>query len=469
MTGHRFSTLFFSAAALFFAALAVRSAINYETFTVHFRAFIVGFVIPGSGLAGSLLALKVSPKTRANLALTLFSILVPLYGIEIYLTVIEKSTGNEDIAREMAIKGGRPFDKRSFLEVFNDMRSQGVEVYPPRTNDLKITDDNLGLLQVFGGISNATTLLCKESGQYGVYESDEHGFKNPRGIWSSPHISVAVVGDSFAQGTCVKMESDIVGVIRKTYPNSINLGARGTGPLSHHAIISEYMSDLKPKHVVWIWYEGNDGYDMSREKTEPLLNRYLGGIKKVGLINKQNEIDKAFKILLNDRIGAEKMVVNNLSSVARLSMTRKMLGLSAVGSYKPEIMRYLRILFSKNVDAKSLDPIDQDLLAKLARRTKQLVESWGGRLYFAYLPTWTHFCRQADDWKKYCVETGGYDRANILRTIKDAGITAIDMLEVFKKHENPGALFYFPGSHNSEAGYRLIGETIAARIRETDR
>jgi len=143
MTGHRFSTLFFSAAALFFAALAVRSAINYETFTVHFRAFIVGFVIPGSGLAGSLLALKVSPKTRANLALTLFSILVPLYGIEIYLTVIEKSTGNEDIAREMAIKGGRPFDKRSFLEVFNDMRSQGVEVYPPRTNDLKITDDGV--------------------------------------------------------------------------------------------------------------------------------------------------------------------------------------------------------------------------------------------------------------------------------------------------------------------------------------
>lgn len=36
-----------------------------------------------------------------------------------------------------------------------------------------------------GGIANATTILGNEIGTRILYESKEHGFNNPRGIWGS--------------------------------------------------------------------------------------------------------------------------------------------------------------------------------------------------------------------------------------------------------------------------------------------
>lgn len=32
------------------------------------------------------------------------------------------------------------------------------------------------------GMATTTTVFCNESGEYVVYESDEHGFHNPRGM-----------------------------------------------------------------------------------------------------------------------------------------------------------------------------------------------------------------------------------------------------------------------------------------------
>ena len=46
-------------------------------------------------------------------------------------------------------------------------------------------------------------MLCNQSGQFVTYESDEHGFRNPLGIWDSTRAHLAVVGESFAQGYCV--------------------------------------------------------------------------------------------------------------------------------------------------------------------------------------------------------------------------------------------------------------------------
>lgn len=40
------------------------------------------------------------------------------------------------------------------------------------------------------GMAETTTVFCNESGEYVAYESDEHGFHNPRGVWEKKPIEV---------------------------------------------------------------------------------------------------------------------------------------------------------------------------------------------------------------------------------------------------------------------------------------
>ena len=83
----------------------------------------------------------------------------------------------------------------------------------------------------FGGISNRVTVLCNESGEWITYQSDEHGFQNPKGTWQSGHIDIAALGDSFAHGYCVPSDKSFVAFDPTAYPRSLNLGMAGNGPL----------------------------------------------------------------------------------------------------------------------------------------------------------------------------------------------------------------------------------------------
>ena len=40
------------------------------------------------------------------------------------------------------------------------------------------------MIYTLGTISNTTTVLCSEGGDWSIYESDEHGFNNPKGLYS---------------------------------------------------------------------------------------------------------------------------------------------------------------------------------------------------------------------------------------------------------------------------------------------
>lgn len=49
-------------------------------------------------------------------------------------------------------------------------------------------------------------------------------------------------------------------------PRTLNLGMGGIGPLHELAILKEYGSVVRPKVVLWVYYEGNDLADLSHEK-----------------------------------------------------------------------------------------------------------------------------------------------------------------------------------------------------------
>lgn len=49
-----------------------------------------------------------------------------------------------------------------------------------------------------------------------IYDSDKHGFNNPKGIWAGEGLEIAVVGDSFTQGFCVPQGQDMVAPDQQT-------------------------------------------------------------------------------------------------------------------------------------------------------------------------------------------------------------------------------------------------------------
>jgi hypothetical protein len=59
------------------------------------------------------------------------------------------------------------------------------------------------------------------------------------------------------------------------------------------ATLKEYAVSLKPKVVLWFYYEGNDIRDPDgREEFSPLLREYLQGPFSQNLIGPQQEVDR---------------------------------------------------------------------------------------------------------------------------------------------------------------------------------
>jgi hypothetical protein len=116
----------------------------------------------------------------------------------------------------VARRAGVALDTRTRYEVIRDLRREGMDAYPVITAPVLLEGlESLWPIQIggrpvlpLGGISSKTRVFDNESGQWAVYNSDEHGFRKPREIWTLPKLDVAVIGDSFIHGCCVPSGKD---------------------------------------------------------------------------------------------------------------------------------------------------------------------------------------------------------------------------------------------------------------------
>ena len=84
--------------------------------------------------------------------------------------------------------------------------------------------------------------------------------------------------------------------------NVINLGFSSTGPLMQHIIIKEYLIKVKPKKIIWFYYEGNDLEDLAQAKYNKILNNYLKDNNfSQDLINKVELIDNQLEKIINEK------------------------------------------------------------------------------------------------------------------------------------------------------------------------
>jgi hypothetical protein len=407
-----------------------------------------------------LASLRFDAVWRVSIAIFLVLLGGGVFASEVFLTI---SSRTFDPRMGAARRLGVDFDARDKLDVIKELERRNESAVPNLNpaNFLRRSADGTRRSQVsvrgvetlpLGGVANATTVYCNESGQYVIYKSDEHGFNNPNGVWNSAPLTVAAVGDSFTQGSCVASERNILGLIRRRYPATLNLGMVNNGPLTELATLKEYLPPLRPRVVLWFYYEGNDLEDLLNEKDTPALASYLTSPFQQGLLTEQSDIDTALRAYITEarpdsqnQMGAwTGRVGETVIPIVKLERFRQLVGLSSPGSHKehPDVATQLELFRAILVDA------------------NQLVQAWGGTLYVVYLPEWLRYA--------YPTAASKY-RDAVLSIIRKASIPLIDIHPVFNAQVDPLALFPFRNNgHYNNDGYQVVADTVLSSIKVDD-
>jgi hypothetical protein len=446
-------------------------------------AILLYYVLPALLAILCFASLRLSAARKVTLAVLLCTTGVSLYTAEIFLALWSSLPSvMESEKRQMrasaAKAAGIKFDTRSREQVVDDLRRQAVDVVPSIFGQAflkpKSRADGGGSIRIDGkevlplsGVSNKLVVLCNEAGQYVTFRSDSHGFHNPADVWNKVPIRIAILGDSYAHGYCVPPHQTFVARIRERYPGTLNLGIEGNGPLLMLASLQEYAASARPKVVLWFHFEGNDLADLSAEAQDPILKNYLNQITfRQGLMDRQVQIDRALLDYLETLRGKGPLLRRleeighlirnpNLSSgrilkVAKLSHLRDRLGLVYTGT-DDENKRTARVPRSDDRNRALMELFTRVLVA-----AKQEIDSWGGKLYFIYLPSWEPY---GDP------ERADQNRGRVLKIIESLSIPLIDVHPVFLQQPDPLALFPFRvPAHYNEEGNRLVAEQVLRSI-----
>ena len=93
---------------------------------------------------------------------------------------------------------------------------------------------------------------CENQGDFVVYESDNWGFRNLPNLDQSTGVKIALLGDSFVQGSCVSDEHTYVGKLSKL-GTARSFGIDGSSILTQYATYREYIKDLSPHRLIWFF------------------------------------------------------------------------------------------------------------------------------------------------------------------------------------------------------------------------
>ena len=424
--------------------------IRYLTVIRHEKAAYVWGLVVCCLVASSLSALAFRAKSESQTILLalLIAAIACIYCAELWLRLFKtpRITPTQTM-RDMTSGEVSRADPRTKSDVLNELRSSGIEAYSSNVPRLFQNGAEGGKpIMPFGGISRATIVYCNEDGYWAIYESDEYGFNNPIGLHQPNKVDIALIGDSFIEGACVRPDLTISSVLRRLGYKSISFGRGGSGPLIEFAIFKEYARALKPKVVLWFYSEVADLTDLSLEETVPLLVQYVGApefSQKLSL--RQTEVDR---ILLNY------FADQTLPTV--YSATQQSLPIDFGGMWKLDRLRRLLYLTLPNP---TVPP--PELFRKIMAEVKSTVDKWDGWLYFVYLPGRSRYLVYDD----YLLRDPKA-RQLVLEIVKELKIPMIDIhQELFVLQADPLLLFDSSGTdHYNANGYQQVVDIVAKRL-----
>jgi hypothetical protein len=449
------------------------SVTGQRQFTSPFYV-VLYYVLPLTLAVALLAALRLQPVQKINLLMLLVASCMAFYAMELFLkwrasslygqpspvmTLFEDSSDPQRDAAALEKEWGVPVDPRRPGEVLDALRRTDPDAVPmiTPTNHLFVTHPDGSITSAIeidgnevvplGTVANRVTVVCNEGGQWVYFHTDRHGFNNPAEVWASGPVEIAALGDSFTHGYCVPPAQNFVALIRQRHAATLNLGIAGNGPLMMLASLSEYLTALKPKVVLWFYFEGNDLIDLRRENKCAALRSYLTDGHTQPLLRQQDEIDRAMVSEIprlraeGERLRTQRLnrpLAEKLIGFAKLSTLRQQLGL--VGGVEPG-------------STAPVERANMELFRDVLLQARTRVERWGGRLVFVYLP----------DWDRYAGNTTmlAAKRSDVTDTARSLGIPVIDTVDAFLAHGDPLSVFPFrrPGHYNV-AGHRIVADAV---------
>ncbi len=441
---------------------------------------------PASGDASLMLAsvaalflasLGLQPAPRLAVAVVSLSVTAVLYGAELMLHnqalgpqanvpfwgIDRASPQKKAEMAALVAKSGGMFDTRDRTEFLAASRSRGVDLVPAvMLADLLNADGTQGAgetdaetLFPLGGISNTATLLCNESGQFVSYHSDEHGFRNPGGIWNSARADIAAVGQSFAEGYCLPDGEGFVDLLRTPNRVVLNLGVSGESSLLQLAAIKEYLPRYAPKIVLWVFSEEIDIPDLYTESTHPFLVRYLESAFSQRLLDRQPEIDHALRRAVADIEARGRQAIS--TSVRSPSFVERSAAILKLWRLRQKMELVYGLNRGDPQVSSMLDRTSHNLLSDTLEQARTAASSWGGALYFVYLPSWDRY--------RNGPRVAEREHTRVLSIVKALHIPVIDVQPAFQAQTDPLSLFPFRRSgHYTEQGNRVVAETILGSL-----
>jgi hypothetical protein len=194
-----------------------------------------------------------------------------------------------------------------------------------------------------------------------------------------------------------------------------------------------------------------------------LLMRYVDSNFKQGLLSRQTEIDRALADWLkNDTAGrspkqAKKAPTKPITSEDRIvSVLNATAGFIKLSALRPK----LGLVFDRHIQLPEFTETTLDLFREIMSQAKATVSTWGGKLYFVYLPSWE---RYGDP------DRASVDRDQVLLMVKTLDVPIIDLHPVFQAHPDPVGLYPFRrwGHYNKE-GHKVVAEAVLRFIASTN-
>ena len=356
----------------------------------------------------------------------LSSFVFTLYLIEIFLVFYSSSNKKEDLFEKYSVEYSR----------------KNPEMVPDMIPHINLKDKKAKIIPL-SGFSKKKTIFCKEE-YISKYFSDRFGFRNSDKIWDNKKIDILLIGDSFAHGACVNQNKTISGVFKSKKMTNLNLAYSGTGPLIQYATLREYLSLIKTKNIIWIYYEENDIQDLLFEKTNLTLMNYLEDPNfSQNLKDKQMTIDKMLLSKLRSEIENKKTkkITKNLKQFLKLDKVRFFL---------TNIAKPTHEFYTVPKDFK-----------KIFEDVKEISDKNNVKLFFVYMP----------QKRRYLDDQINFNNKNyndVINKIKSLNIEVINLdIELMKIVDNPLNLYSKVGFHLNELGYNEVSKLILRKIKQS--
>jgi hypothetical protein len=440
-------------AALGCVAAAMHQA-SYWLWAFGVRTSIALFIAVAAIVCALIFAsARAQPRSVQRIACEVVLFVAGLLTVELVLVAARPITWSSNpvarqvLARErIAEKLRRDFDARTTSEVVQSLRAAGIDAVPgigrgwARQPEVRkrLAPDFYPLSQASG----ATVVECNEAGEYLIFQTDEFGFNNPRGLLASRRVDIAAVGESHTLGHCVPAGHGVVDLIRRAHPHTVNFGLGDTRPLSQLATFREYVEPLRPPIVLWIV---NPGFAVDKEEgRDPILVRYLNPAFSQGLLHRQHEVDAAVRSLsaplqathdVELRAELERARMNRFNRVPKLTLVREHLG----PKHKERVAVPDLALFRESL-----------------RLAQAAVTGWGGKLFVVVLPGYGHLLGERPEVVRY---------EAVMQVLREEHLRIIDAASWFLSLKDPARLYTVgSGSHPNPAGHAALARCILEEI-----